>query len=201
MEKVTAPKSERKLPNYVDDTTMDFALDTFIPEAKDFNGRKKNMIVLALYHTGMRRAELINLKDSDVDFGQGTLKVLGKRNKERIIPFSGELKRKLSEYIEEKNTLYNSEYVFVTTKGKKMYPKFVYNTVNSFLKQASVSGKKSPHVLRHSFATNLLNKGADLNAIKELLGHSNLSATQIYTQNSIEKLKNIHKLTHPKSRS
>jgi len=135
-----------------------------------------------------------------IDNFNSTLKVIGKRNKERVIPFSRNLKIKIEHYLIERNKLKSQEtHLFLTKVGKKLYPKLVYRIVNHYLSLVTTASKKSPHILRHTFATHMLNNGADLNTIKELLGHSNLSATQIYTHNTIEKLKNIHKLAHPKA--
>ena len=155
-----------------------------------------------LFGTGMRLAELISLTENSIDLYEGTIKVLGKRNKERIIPINKELKRALAEYRElKKNQNFdnNSLTLIVTNKGAEAYPKMIYLIVRRYLSEISTQEKKSPHVLRHTFATSLLNKGADLNAIKELLGHANLSATQIYTHNSVERLKSIYKQAHPKA--
>jgi integrase/recombinase XerC len=146
----------------------------------------------------MRLSELINLKYKNIDLPSGQLKVLGKRNKERIIPFNNELKSKIEEYLNTQKRKTN-ETLFTTADGKKMYEKLVYKIVKQYLSLVTTIDKKSPHVLRHTFATHMLNNGADLNSIKELLGHANLSATQVYTHNTVEKLKNIHKQAHPKA--
>jgi len=149
----------------------------------------------------MRLSELINIKDIDIDIYSNTVKVLGKRNKERIIPFTHYINNIIKLYLEKRNLkgLSNSGYFFVTDKGEKLYPKFVYRLVNNYLSLAIGTSKKSPHVLRHTFATHILDNGAELNAIKELLGHANLSATQIYTHITIEKLKSIYKQAHPRA--
>jgi integrase/recombinase XerC len=150
----------------------------------------------------MRQAELVGLKESQVDPSNRSLKVLGKGNKERIIPLSAELLQTIKEYINEKKQQfeeYDKEYLLLNAKGRKLYPRYVYNVVKQYLLLVTTIDKKSPHVLRHSFATHLMNNGADLNAVKELLGHSSLAATQIYTHNTIEKLKDIHKKAHPKA--
>jgi len=154
------------------------------------------------YNTGMRLTELVNLKDNDFNLIEGTLKVTGKRNKERIIPIHGSFITSIKQYLKEKEKQFPSlqhNYFFVTDKGNKLYEKFVYRIVNKYLKFVSTIEKKSPHILRHTFATHLLNRGADLNAIKELLGHANLSATQVYTHNTFEKLKSIYKQAHPRA--
>jgi integrase/recombinase XerC len=149
----------------------------------------------------MRLSELINLKESGIDAGNGAVKILGKGNKERIIPVSKELLNLIEAYLIEKRSLSsaNHEILLVTENGLALKPRSVYRTVQKHLSTVTTVKKKSPHVLRHSFATHLMNRGADLNAVKELLGHTSLSATQIYTHNTIEKLKNIHQKAHPKS--
>ena len=159
------------------------------------------MIIELLYTTGIRRQELLELKWSDLDVHQQSLRILGKGNKERIVPIPPELMTSLKQYKEMliHELEFEPAYIFTTDAGKKLYPKFVYNTVKRYLTEYSSLKKRSPHVLRHSFATHLLNNGADLNDIKELLGHSSLAATQVYTHNSIEELKSIYKQAHPKS--
>ena len=150
----------------------------------------------------MRLSELINLKESQIDSGNSNIKVLGKGNKERIIPVNNDLLNCILMYIKEKiegNKISNNDYILISKKGKKLQPKYVYNKVKQYLGYVTTNERKSPHILRHSFATHLTNNGADINAVKELLGHSSLAATQIYTHNSIEKLKDIHKKAHPKS--
>ena len=159
-------------------------------------GSRDRLIILLMYSTGMRLSELINLKVSDVDIKTATLKVLGKGNKERILPFSDQLKEELKTYLD---TVSPVEWLFLTDKGKKLYEKLVYRVVNSYLSKVTTISKKSPHVLRHTFATHMLNNGADLNAIKEFLGHVSLSATQVYTHNTIKKLTKVYKQAHPKA--
>ena len=160
--------------------------------------RDKSIIEL-FYATGIRRAELINLKISDFDFSQKIVKVLGKRNKERIIPLINSVIETIKKYIElRKNVQTEENFLFLTEKGKKIYPKLVYNIINSYFSSVSSKEKKSPHVLRHSFATHLLDNGADLNAVKELLGHAGLAATQVYTHSSLNELKNQYKIAHPR---
>jgi integrase/recombinase XerC len=155
---------------------------------------------MLFYATGIRLSELIGLKQVDIDLYKQSIKVLGKRKKERIIPVTQELSTEIANFIETKNhNGMNDEYLLLTEKGEKLYPKLVYNIVKSYLTQVTSIEKRSPHVLRHTFATHLLNKGADLNAIKELLGHASLAATQVYTHNSIERLKSIYKNKHPRA--
>lgn len=202
-QKILPPKTEKKLPSIIQEAP----LGEFLSEEEigtSFIALRDRLIIELLYSTGMRRSELINLKDLDVDRSLSQIKVLGKGSKERIIPISKALKVKIDLYNEVKNDTFSEENIdtnlFLTSKGKKMYPKLVYNIVTKYMKLVSTSQNKSPHVLRHSFATHLMNSGADLNAVKELLGHSSLSATQVYTHNSIEKLKEVYQKTHPKAK-
>jgi len=199
-QKINLVKNDKKLPHFVESENMDFLLDE-VEFPDNYEGFRDNLIINLLYYTGMRRAELINLKISDINIAEKKIKVLGKRNKERIIPLTKKLLCIYNVYIEKRNELYvNSEdYVFLTKKGNKLYPKSVYYTVNKYLSLVTKIDKRSPHVLRHSFATHLLNNGADINAVKELLGHANLSATQIYTHNTFEKLKRVYKQAHPRA--
>ncbi|MGC9373726.1 MAG: tyrosine-type recombinase/integrase [Bacteroidales bacterium] len=201
MDKVTSPKPSKKIPAFVDEQHISNLLDDF-SFGDDFPGIRNKTIIEMFYNTGMRLSELIELKTVDVNLLAGTLKVLGKRNKERIIPIHQSFVNTLKQYLKAKDAQYPSlqhNYFFVTDKGNKLYEKFVYRIVNKYLKFVSTIEKKSPHILRHTFATHLLNRGADLNAIKELLGHANLSATQVYTHNTFEKLKSIYKQAHPRA--
>jgi integrase/recombinase XerC len=197
MLKIQSPKTSKRLPVFVEKEKMDILLDN-IEFGNDEEGVRNKLIIEMFYSTGMRLSELINLKHKNVDLSSGQLKVLGKRNKERIIPFNNELKSKIEEYLNTQKRKTN-ETLFTTADGKKMYEKLVYKIVKQYLSLVTTIDKKSPHVLRHTFATHMLNNGADLNSIKELLGHANLSATQVYTHNTVEKLKNIHKQAHPKA--
>lgn len=197
MLKIQSPKTAKRLPVFVEKDNMDALLDS-VEFGSDFEGQRNKLMMELLYATGMRLSEMINLKQADISLGSLQLKVLGKRNKERIIPFNNELKSLLEAYLAHEETK-NKEYLFITKNGKKLYEKFVYRVVNKYLSLVTSIQKKSPHVLRHTFATHMLNNGADLNAIKELLGHANLSATQVYTHNTVEKLKNVHKQAHPKA--
>lgn len=206
--RVAAPKTPKHLPVVVEDGKLIAMLDGQLDKqdnpifSNDFEGIRDKTVIELLFGTGMRLAELTGLKDGDINFYEGTVKVLGKRNKERIIPLNRELLILLQKYLEARKSenFHNNSLTFiVTNKGTNIYPKLIYLIVQKYLSNISTQDKKSPHVLRHTFATSLLNKGADLNAIKELLGHANLSATQIYTHNSVERLKSIYKLAHPKA--
>lgn len=200
--KITGPKVRKKLPVFIEEKSMNLLITEFEPP-ESFEDARNRLVVELFYATGIRRAELIGLKIGDIDLESGLVKVLGKRNKERLIPIHNSLFSLINLYLsfKQKAIVVQSQepYFFLTIKGKKMYPKLVYRIVNNYLSRVSTQKKKSPHVLRHTFATHMLNHGADLNAVKELLGHTNLSATQIYTHNTIEKLKNIYKLAHPKA--
>jgi len=201
LEKVVLPKSRKTLPVFVEEKAMKDLLDNY-PFENDYAGIRNRTIIEMLYLTGMRRSELIGLRNCDVDLSEGIVKVTGKRNKQRIIPIVRSFFRRLEEYIkvrDENVVTGNDGWFFTTDKGKKLYDKYVYNTVNSYLAMVTTIEKKSPHILRHTFATHMLNHGADLNSIKELLGHANLSATQIYTHNTFEKLKKIYKQAHPRA--
>jgi integrase/recombinase XerC len=199
---VRAPKIPKRLPIVITEQKMDILLDAQDVFSNDFQGMRDRLIVELLYGTGMRLSELVNLSEYDINVYEQQIKVLGKRNKERIIPISNSLTKLISDYQLQKlnqNFNNNSAALIVTNQGNKVYAKFIYRTVNLVLSFISTHDKKSPHILRHSFATSLLNRGADLNAIKELLGHSSLAATQVYTHNSVEKLKSIYKQAHPKA--
>ncbi len=196
MLKIMSPKTSKKLPVFVEKDNMNVLIDN-TEFGDDFDGVRNKLIIELFYATGIRLSELINLKQNNVDLHACQIKVLGKRNKERIIPFSNEMKNSIQNYISQKSGL-TTEFLFEMESGKKMYEKFVYRLVNKYLSIVTTIDKKSPHVLRHTFATHMLNNGADLNAIKELLGHANLAATQVYTHNTVEKLKTIHKQAHPK---
>lgn len=201
MTKIIAPKIPKRLPEFIREESLQKLFDT-LNEAESYSQFRDRLIVELLYSTGIRRAELISITERDIKFQDSLLKVVGKGNKERLIPMGSILLEKLSKLIELKNDQFDSpsEFLFLTDKGKKVYPKFIYNKVVGLLSTISTSKKKSPHVLRHSFATHLTNNGADINAIKELLGHANLAATQIYTHNSISKLKEVYSKTHPKAK-
>ncbi|WP_420321894.1 tyrosine-type recombinase/integrase [Flagellimonas sp.] len=174
-----------------------------IPFEDDFEGIRDRLMIELLYATGMRRTELVNLKLTDYHEGKQTLKVLGKRNKERILPLLQATTEVLDQYLSKRNELektVDSSFLFLTKGGLKIYETLVYRTINKYFSLVSPKVKKSPHILRHTFATHLLNRGADLNAVKELLGHSSLASTQVYTHNSIAELKKVHAKTHPRSK-
>lgn len=193
-------KTEKRLPSFVREGEMNVLLDQ-IPFSDDFQGLRDKLILEMLYATGIRLSELIGLKDSDVNFFQGQIKVLGKRNKERIIPIHESIRHQIADYIKLRNEVFptTERFLILTDSGTKLYPVFVYRIVNKYLNLVTTITKKSPHVLRHTFATHLLNKGADLNAVKDLLGHTSLAATQVYTHNSMEKLKSVFDQAHPKA--
>ncbi len=200
---VSGMKSPKKIPLPYSTAEMDMLLNEDLYE-DDFTGLRDRLMIHLFYTTGIRRAELINIKREGIDFAKKELKVLGKRNKERIIPLLSSSLNLIKEYEKAKNDFFEnkpvSEYLFVTKKGKKIYDMLVYRVINSYIGKVSIKQKKSPHMLRHTFATHLLNKGADLNSIKELLGHSSLAATQIYTHAGISELKKIYKQAHPRSK-
>jgi integrase/recombinase XerC len=198
--KITAPKIQQQLPMFFRESEMEKISDqSLFPET--FEGIRDSLIIELFYETGIRRAELVGISDNNIDFENNTIKVLGKRNKERIIPIELDLKQNILYYI---NVRYNivgcdTEKLFVTEKGKPVTPSLVNSIVKKYMSKVSNANRISPHILRHSFATHLLNNGADINAIKELLGHSSLAATQVYTHNTIEKLKKIYKSAHPRA--
>jgi integrase/recombinase XerC len=200
MNKVLSPKTEKKLPVFIRENQMNELLDE-VDFGDDITGLRNRMIIETFYQTGIRRAELIGMKVSDIDFGNSSFRVTGKRNKERQVPMSDDFASLLSVYIDQRSTAFpgSEEWLYLTRSGRQMYPKLVYRIVTSFLSLVTTSEKKSPHVIRHTFATHMLNKGADLNAIKELLGHANLSATEVYTHNTFEKLKSVYKQAHPRA--
>ncbi len=199
--KINSLKKDRRLPVFVEEDK----LNTLFERAAFGNNFKdlRDLLMLELFYTtGIRLSELINLRHGDIDTQGLQLKITGKGNKERIIPMLGEAADIFHAYCIEKTKRFGmvaGDWVFVTDKGKKLYPVFVHRRVNHYLGMITTKSKKSPHVIRHSFATHMLNHGADLNAIKELLGHSNLSATQVYTHNTIEKIKHVYKQAHPKA--
>jgi integrase/recombinase XerC len=190
------PKLDSRLPVFLKEEEVVNLFEEFKFE-DSFSGKRDKMILYLFYQTGIRLSELIGIKD--VDVRNGELKVLGKRNKERIIPLSNNIQPLINQYLNLKDELgFKKKHFFVTDNGNKLYEKFVYRKVNYYLSMVSSKQKKSPHILRHTFATHMLNNGADLNSIKEILGHENLSATQVYTHNTFQKLKSIHKQSHPR---
>ena len=196
---IPLPKVRKKLPFFVDEESLNHLLDDGLFDP-GFEGVRDKLIVAMLYGTGIRLSELISLKDSDINRVEFLIKVLGKRNKERIIPYPRSLNSVLDGYVALRNERFEArpEFLLVTDKGEKVYAKLIYRVVKNNLDKVTTLEKKSPHILRHTYATHLLNRGADLNAVKELLGHANLAATQIYTHTSFEKLQNVYKQTHPR---
>lgn len=195
---LSALKTRKKLPAFVEEKAMEmlFEADTF---TDDFAGIRDRVILELLYGSGIRLAELIGLEEKDLDLAGRTIRVFGKRAKERIVPISTTLIVLLRKYLEQRAPLEGVDALIITDSGKEAYPVLIQRTVKRYLSAVTTLSQKSPHVLRHTYATHLLNRGADLNAIKELLGHANLAATQIYTHNSIEKLKKTHQQAHPKA--
>jgi integrase/recombinase XerC len=200
MSVIVSPKISKRLPNFVEEKHMN-TLFEHVSFSDDWKGRTERLVLLLFYSTGMRLSELINLKETQIDASYQQIKVLGKGNKERIIPVTKELIVELQAYISDKYKTSQTPtvHVFINEKGKPLQPRLVYGFVKQYLSQVTTIQKKSPHILRHSFATHLMNNGADLNAVKELLGHSSLAATQVYTHNTIEKLKEVFKKAHPKA--
>jgi integrase/recombinase XerC len=201
MDKVLSPKQSKRLPAFVEEDRMMQLLDKY-EFGSDFRGIRNRLMIEMFYITGMRLSELTNLKQADIDYFNLTVRVLGKRNKERLIPFHQSYLKVFRDYKRLKDDTFPSpghDFFFVTDKGKPMYSKFVYRVVSGYLRLVTTMEKRSPHILRHTFATHMLNRGADLNAIKEILGHANLSATQVYTHNTFEKLRNIYKQAHPRA--
>jgi integrase/recombinase XerC len=207
MLKVIAPRTSKQLPVFLTRKNLDELL-TEVEFTPDYEGCRDKMIITLFYATGIRRTELVQILISDLDLDNGTLKVLGKRKKERIVPLGENLICLLTEYLDARNKFIfenrdsdqnNIHSLFVTSKGLPVYPRLVYNIVHKYLSLIASNSKLSPHVLRHTFATHMLDDGADLNAIKEILGHASLAATQVYTHNTIEKLKTIYKQAHPRA--
>lgn len=211
-EGIILPKLSKRLPEFVKETEMQNLLNTNYTlhtgdkqepgEKTLWRNRTAELATQVFYETGIRLSELVNLQETQIDTSYGQLKVVGKGNKERIIPLSAKLLALLKDYMQDKPVAEQcATECFVNEKGKKLYPKFFYNAVKTQMTQGDIKlKKKSPHVLRHTFATHLMNEGADINAVKELLGHSSLAATQVYTHNTIEKLKEVYKKAHPKAK-
>jgi len=199
--RIKPPKTNKKLPSFIPETSFNAFLDSFA-FTDDFEGIRDKLTLEFLYGTGIRLAELIGVAEEDINMFARTVKVTGKGNKERIIPINDTLFTTLLAYLQKKKVEFpdnHTQKLLVTNKAHSLYPKLVYRIVKKYISLVTTSEKASPHVLRHSFATHLLNKGADLNAIKDLLGHTSLAATQVYTHNSIEKLKSIFDKAHPKA--
>ncbi len=197
MTTITSPKISKRLPSFIDEKHLD-TLFNHVHFSDSWEDITKKLVLILLYNTGMRLSELIHLKVSQIDYSNKQIKVLGKGNKERIIPISDVVLEEIKKYCSAK-PLANVDNVFITEKGKILQPRYVYGFTKDYLSLVTTVKKKSPHVLRHSFATHLMNNGAELNAVKELLGHSSLAATQIYTHNTIEKLKDVFAKAHPKA--
>jgi integrase/recombinase XerC len=200
-DKVITPKAPKRLPVFVQEKEMDQLLDNVEFDA-GYAGERNHLIIDLFYATGMRLSELSGLRLRDVDLSGDVIKVTGKRNKQRIIPFSRNMKDAIMHYLEIRNAQFPSSHdalLLLTDKGAPIYNKLVYRVVKAHLALVTTLGKKSPHVLRHTFATTLLNRGAELNAIKELMGHSSLAATEVYTHNSFEKLNSIYNQAHPRA--
>ncbi len=199
MQKVSALKTAKPLPIFFRDSEIENVLDNPDTDTQSFSSVRNNMVIELLYDTGIRRAELISIKDTDFNFFSLTLQVRGKGGKERVIPVSAILKEKAQKYIALKEQMFGSvPYFIVTDKGEQAYPQLIYRIVTDAMKDVSTLSKRSPHVMRHSFAGSLLNSGAEINAVKELLGHANLAATQVYTHTSFEQMRKIYKDAHPR---
>lgn len=193
-------KTEKKVSSPFSLKEIDKATWVDMPHKTDFESLRDKTIIELFYATGVRRSELINLKISDIDFSKKNIKIIGKRNKERYIPMLSSLEKIVKEYLNHRleHSSENHNYLFITEKGKKMYPELAYRIINSYFALATTKSRKSPHLLRHSFATHLLDNGAELTAVKDLLGHSSLAATQIYTHSSLAELKKQYKQAHPR---
>ena len=197
---IITPKVPKKLPEFVGENDLHQLLDNGY-FSNDFEGKRDLLILSLFYGTGIRLSELINLKDSDFQKNEYLIKVIGKNKNERIVPYPRSMNPLIEEYTQKRDQELEKKeaFFFLTAKGKKAYEKLIYRVVQKNLALVTTLEKKSPHVLRHSYATHLLNRGADLNAVKELLGHANLAATQIYTHTSMEKLQNVYKQAHPRA--
>ena len=200
---IISPKSGKRLPVYVEEKDMQLLME-HVEFPDNWKGKTDRLLIKMFYNTGVRLSELVTLKNGQLDTSAATIRVLGKGNKERMIPISPALVNEISLYQKEKPCCLDQDgqeknkTLFVNEKGRALYVKYAYLAVRNWLSHVTTIDKKSPHVLRHSFATHLMNHGADLNSVKELLGHSSLAATQLYTHNSIEKLREVHKKNHPR---
>ncbi len=196
---ITLPKTSKTLPEFAEEKKLNSVLDVY-PFEDDFEGTRNRLIIEVFYSTGIRLSELIELGIKDVDLKERYIRVIGKRNKERLIPITSRISEMIRNYFIFRNEINpGCKNIFVNKNGKSLYPKLVYRLIHQFLTVASTLTRKSPHILRHTFATHMLNNGADINAIKELLGHSSLAATQVYTHNSFEKLKTVYQQAHPRA--
>lgn len=201
VEKVLKPRLNKRVPSFIDEKSINSLLDEYA-FGNDFSGVRNRLIINILYHTGIRRSELMGLNLRSVNIVEKSIKVKGKRDKERLIPIGDELAGDLDTYIQLRGEVFpdaNTDVLLLTDRGYPIYAQFIYRTVNRFLAMITTHSRKSPHILRHTFATHMLNRGAELNAIKELLGHANLSATQVYTHNTFEKLRSIYNQAHPRA--
>lgn len=197
---IVTPKISKRLPAFVEEKDMN-TLFRHVEFDNNWNGYTGRLAIAMLYELGLRLSELVNCRVVHVDFANRHIKILGKGNKERLIPVNESLLAQIKEYINKKAAEFensDSNYLLVNDKGRKLYPKYIYRLTTRYLPEVTTVKKKSPHILRHSFATHLMNNGAELNAVKELLGHASLAATQVYTHNTIDKLKNVHKKAHPR---
>ena len=199
--KIISQKQVKKLPSFFSEKDLDAAFAN-TENLSNFEAWRNQTIIETFYQTGVRLSELINLKDTDIDFHRNSMRVFGKRSKERIIPFGESLKNALQTYIVHRNkeTERTTPYLYVRPNGDKLYPKLVYRIVHDTMSAVSTQNKCSPHVLRHTFATTLLNHGADINAVKKLLGHANLAATEVYTHTTFEQLQHIYEQAHPRAK-
>lgn len=202
MSRIISPRTSTRLPQFIEEEQMQKLLEE-VEFGQGYDGVRDRLIIEMFYHTGMRLTELITLQDRDIDLERDQMKVTGKRNKQRIIPFTRSMRKRLEEYRERRNDQFEGKApaneFFLTSQGRRLYPRLVYRVVNRYLSLVTTVTRRSPHVIRHTFATHMLNHGADLNAIKDILGHANLSATQVYTHNTIEKLKKAYKQAHPRA--
>jgi integrase/recombinase XerC len=201
LKKITAPKNKKQLPKFLKEDEMQNLLDDHENLFEnDFEGKRNKLIIEMFYTLGIRLSELIGIKDIDIDLARKTVVITGKRNKQRLLPFGETLVSSITEYMQIRNNRISApEYFFVKESGEKLYPMLVYRIVTKYIAMVSSLTKKSPHVLRHTFATAMLNNGAELNAVKELLGHSNLAATEVYTHTTFEQLQKIYKQAHPRA--
>lgn len=197
---IISPKTSKRLPAFIEEKDMT-TLFRHVEFPDDWTGYTAKLAISMLYELGLRLSELVNCRESQVDRGNRQIRILGKGNKERVLPLNGRLLAEIEQYMLKKASQfekYDATYLLVNDSGKKLYPKYIYRVTTKYLPEVTTVKKKSPHILRHSFATHLMNNGAELNAVKELLGHASLAATQVYTHNTIEKLKNVHKKAHPR---